>query len=91
MATKNLLNLSMSDIETRINKLKQVSDQLKHECGIGLVHLKKPLNYYNEKYGSYMYGIDKMFLMMEKQKNRGQDGAGFASCLLYTSDAADES
>jgi amidophosphoribosyltransferase len=59
-----------------------VSDQLKHECGIGLVHLKKPLNYYNEKYGSYMYGIDKMFLMMEKQKNRGQDGAGFASLKL---------
>ena len=59
-----------------------MSDQLKHECGIGLVHLKKPLNYYNEKYGSYMYGIDKMFLMMEKQKNRGQDGAGFASLKL---------
>ena len=59
-----------------------MSDQLKHECGIGLVHLKKPLNYYNKKYGSYMYGIDKMFLMMEKQKNRGQDGAGFASLKL---------
>jgi len=50
MATKNLLNLSINDIKTRINKLKKVSDQLKHECGIGLVHLKKPLNYYNEKY-----------------------------------------
>ena len=59
-----------------------MSDQLKHECGIALVHLKKPLNYYNEKYGSHMYGIDKMFLMMEKQKNRGQDGAGFASLKL---------
>jgi len=59
-----------------------VSDQLKHECGIALVHLKKPLNYYKEKYGSHMYGIDKMFLMMEKQKNRGQDGAGFASLKL---------
>lgn len=59
-----------------------MSDQLKHECGIALVHLKKPLNYYKEKYGSHMYGIDKMFLMMEKQKNRGQDGAGFASLKL---------
>jgi len=59
-----------------------VSDQLKHECGIALVHLKKPLNYYKEKYGSHMYGVDKMFLMMEKQKNRGQDGAGFASLKL---------
>ena len=59
-----------------------MSDQLKHECGIALVHLKKPFNYYNEKYGSHMYGIDKMFLMMEKQKNRGQDGAGFASLKL---------
>tara|TARA_B100001027_G_scaffold209382_1_gene175467 strand:+ start:1006 stop:2820 length:1815 start_codon:yes stop_codon:yes gene_type:complete len=59
-----------------------VSDQLKHECGIALVHLKNPLSYYEEKYGSHMYGIDKMFLMMEKQKNRGQDGAGFASLKL---------
>ena len=59
-----------------------MSDQLKHECGIALVHLKNPLSYYEEKYGSHMYGIDKMFLMMEKQKNRGQDGAGFASLKL---------
>tara|TARA_B100000989_G_scaffold73821_1_gene52027 strand:+ start:3536 stop:5350 length:1815 start_codon:yes stop_codon:yes gene_type:complete len=59
-----------------------VSDQLKHECGIALVHLKNPLNYYKEKYGSHMYGVDKMFLMMEKQKNRGQDGAGYASLKL---------
>jgi len=56
-----------------------VSDQLKHECGISLIHLKKPLDFYTQKYGSYMYGVDKMFLMMEKQKNRGQDGAGYAS------------
>jgi amidophosphoribosyltransferase len=56
-----------------------VSDQLKHECGISLIHLKKPLDFYTKKYGSYMYGVDKMFLMMEKQKNRGQDGAGYAS------------
>ena len=56
-----------------------MSDQLKHECGISLIHLKKPLDFYTQKYGSYMYGVDKMFLMMEKQKNRGQDGAGYAS------------
>ena len=59
-----------------------MSDQIKHECGIALVHLKKPLNFYQQKYGSHMYGVDKMFLMMEKQKNRGQDGAGFASLKL---------
>ena len=56
-----------------------MSDQLKHECGISLIHLKKPLDFYTKKYGSHMYGVDKMFLMMEKQKNRGQDGAGYAS------------
>ena len=59
-----------------------MSDQIKHECGIALVHLKKPLQFYQHKYGSHMYGVDKMFLMMEKQKNRGQDGAGFASLKL---------
>jgi len=56
-----------------------VSDYLKHECGIALIHLKHPISYYTKKYGSNLYGVDKMFLMMEKQKNRGQDGAGFAS------------
>ena len=44
-----------------------MSDQLKHECGISLIHLKKPLDFYTQKYGSHMYGVDKMFLMMEKQ------------------------
>jgi amidophosphoribosyltransferase len=56
-----------------------MSDQLKHECGIALIRLKKPLEYYKEKYGTAFYGINKMYLMMEKQHNRGQDGAGFAS------------
>ena len=55
-----------------------MSDAIKHECGIALLHLKKPLNYYKEKYGTALYGINKMYLMMEKQHNRGQDGAGFA-------------
>ena len=56
-----------------------MSDAIKHECGIALIRLKKPLKYYQEKYGSSLYGINKMYLMMEKQHNRGQDGAGFAS------------
>lgn len=56
-----------------------MSDAIKHECGIAMVRLLKPLSYYKEKYGSAYYGINKMYLLMEKQHNRGQDGAGFAS------------
>ena len=56
-----------------------MSDAIKHECGIALLQLKKPLAFYKEKYGSAFYGINKMYLLMEKQHNRGQDGAGFAS------------
>jgi amidophosphoribosyltransferase len=56
-----------------------MSDNLKHECGIALLRLKKPLQFYKDKYGSAFYGIQKMYLLMEKQHNRGQDGAGFAS------------
>ena len=59
-----------------------MSDAIKHECGIALVRLLKPLNYYKEKYGSSFYGLQKMYLMLEKQHNRGQDGAGFASIKL---------
>ena len=59
-----------------------MSDALKHECGIAHVRLLKPLDYYKEKYGSAFYGINKMYLLMEKQHNRGQDGAGFASIKL---------
>ncbi|GIR81488.1 MAG: amidophosphoribosyltransferase [Flavobacteriaceae bacterium] len=56
-----------------------MSDSIKHECGIALLRLLKPLHYYQEKYGSLFFGIYKMYLMLEKQHNRGQDGAGFAS------------
>jgi amidophosphoribosyltransferase len=56
-----------------------MSDAIKHECGIALVRLLKPLQYYKDKYGTAFYGINKMYLLMEKQHNRGQDGAGFAS------------
>ena len=56
-----------------------MSEAIKHECGIALLQLKKPLSFYKDKYGSALYGINKMYLLMEKQHNRGQDGAGFAS------------
>ncbi len=59
-----------------------MSDAIKHECGIAFVRLLKPLEYYKEKYGSAFYGINKMYLLMEKQHNRGQDGAGLASIKL---------
>jgi len=56
-----------------------MSDAIKHECGIALVRLLKPLEFYQKKYGTSFYAINKMYLLMEKQHNRGQDGAGFAS------------
>ncbi len=59
-----------------------MSDAITHECGIALVRLKKPLSYYHKKYGSALYGINKMYILMEKQHNRGQDGAGLASIKL---------
>lgn len=59
-----------------------MSDAIKHECGIALLRLKKPLEYYKEKYGSAFYGVQKMYLLLEKQHNRGQDGAGLASIKL---------
>ncbi len=59
-----------------------MSDQIKHECGFVLIRLRKPLEYYKEKYGTWMYGLNKLYLLMEKQHNRGQDGAGLASVKL---------
>jgi len=64
------------------DKVPTMSDAIKHECGIALIRLKKPLTFYKEKYGTAFYGVNKMYLMMEKQHNRGQDGAGFASIKL---------
>ncbi|MGA9269985.1 MAG: amidophosphoribosyltransferase [Lutimonas sp.] len=61
-----------------------MSDAIKHECGIAMVRLLKPLEFYKEKYGTAFYGINKMYLLMEKQHNRGQDGAGFASIKFDT-------
>lgn len=62
--------------------IQAMSDAIKHECGIALVRLLKPLSYYQEKYGTPYYGINKMYLLMEKQHNRGQDGAGIATIKL---------
>src|SRR3954468_10247468 len=59
-----------------------MSDRITHECGIALVRLLKPLSYYQEKYGSPLWGFTKLFLLMEKQHNRGQDGAGVACVKL---------
>ena len=62
-----------------------MSDVLKHECGIAMIHLKKDFHHFKDKYGTAMYGINKMYLMMEKQHNRGQDGAGLACVKLNMS------
>ncbi len=59
-----------------------MSDAIKHECGIALIRLRKPLSYYQERYGSPLYGLKRLYLLMEKQHNRGQDGAGIASIKL---------
>jgi len=56
-----------------------MSEQIKHECGIAFIRLRKPLSYYQKKYGSFSYGLEKLYILMEKQHNRGQDGAGVLS------------
>lgn len=59
-----------------------MSDLIKHECGIALIRLRKPLEYYKEKYGTWQYGLNKLYLLMEKQHNRGQDGAGIVNVKM---------
>lgn len=59
-----------------------MSDELKHECGLAFIRLRKPFSYYLQKYGTVLYGLNKLYLLMEKQHNRGQDGAGVASIKL---------
>jgi amidophosphoribosyltransferase len=59
-----------------------LSDEIKHECGLAFIRLRKPFSYYLQKYGTAMYGLNKLYLLMEKQHNRGQDGAGVASVKL---------
>ena len=62
-----------------------MSDAIKHECGVAMLRLLKPLSFYQEKYGTSLYGLDKMYLLMEKQHNRGQDGVGLANVKLDVS------
>ncbi len=64
-------------------------EQLKHECGVAMIRLLKPLDYYEKKYGTWAYGFNKLYLMMEKQHNRGQEGAGIASVSLNTKPGAE--
>jgi amidophosphoribosyltransferase len=59
-----------------------MSDEIKHECGLAFIRLRKPFSYYLQQYGSVLYGLNKLYLLMEKQHNRGQDGAGIASVKL---------
>jgi amidophosphoribosyltransferase len=59
-----------------------MSDEIKHECGVAFIRLRKPFSYYQQKYGSVLYGLNKLYLLMEKQHNRGQDGAGVAAVKL---------
>jgi hypothetical protein len=65
-----------------------MSDAIKHECGIAFIRLLKPLDYYQQKYGSTLYGLKKLYLLMEKQHNRGQDGAGVGVIKLTPSQVA---
>src|SRR5881394_739747 len=59
-----------------------MSDEIKHECGLAFIRLRKPFSYYLQQYGTVMYGLNKLYLLMEKQHNRGQDGAGIATVKL---------
>ena len=59
-----------------------MSDQIKHECGLAFIRLRKPFSHYHQKYGTVLWGLNKLYLLMEKQHNRGQDGAGIASVKL---------
>lgn len=61
-----------------------MSDEIKHECGLAFIRLRKPFSYYQQKYNSVLYGLNKLYLLMEKQHNRGQDGAGVAAVKLNT-------
>ena len=61
-----------------------MSDEIKHECGLAYIRLRKPFSYYLQKHGTVTYGLNKLYLLMEKQHNRGQDGAGIAAVKLNT-------
>jgi amidophosphoribosyltransferase len=82
--------MSQSTQNTIIDSIQHIKQfPLKHECGIAMVRLRKPLNFYQQKYGSWMYGLNKLYLLMEKQHNRGQEGAG-AACVKLDAEAGEE-
>ncbi len=83
------LSISHSSKYYLCKKTAFMSEQIKHECGIVLLRLLKPLEYYQEKYGTWMYGLQKLYLLMEKQHNRGQDGAG-AACVKFDAKPGEE-
>ncbi len=74
--------MRISSYISTIFELATMSDQIKHECGLAFVRLLKPLEYYHEKYGTAFYGLQKLQLLLQKQRNRGQDGAGLATIKL---------
>src|SRR5688500_19702080 len=69
-------------VSVRLNLHLPMSDSIKHECGIALIRLRKPLIFYLKKYGTALYGLNKLYLLMEKQHNRGQDGAGVVTISM---------
>jgi amidophosphoribosyltransferase len=83
MHNYDIVNLKVSTLNrTFACSLPIMSDQIKHECGVAFIRLLKPLSYYQKKYGTALYGLNKLYLLMEKQHNRGQDGAGVATIKL---------
>ena len=91
MAEMNYMHLIKNAIFGLIinQKGSEMSEIIKHECGIATVRLRKPLIYYKEKYGTIYYGLNKLYLLMEKQHNRGQEGAGLA-CVKMNAEPGDE-
>lgn len=79
----------MSHIRNRSRAKKKEMEPLKHECGVAMIRLLKPLDYYKEKYGTLQYALNKLYLLMEKQHNRGQEGAGLA-CVRLSATPGDE-
>ena len=77
-----LLNRYMGESLFTVRLFFEIMEILKHECGVAMIRLLKPLDYYKQKYGTRLYGLNKLYLMMEKQHNRGQEGAGMACVKL---------
>ncbi len=76
--------LRISCLHDKTFTTKFLMEQLKHECGVAMIRLRKPIEYYKEKYGTYAYALNKLYLLMEKQHNRGQEGAGVGVVKLHS-------